>query len=83
MEEEQTAPVEQVAQAEEAAPAPEPSPLEGLLDEIDAMKARIAQLEQFMASHGHELDGNAVTHIAGVVVDRINKMLRRQSSPVQ
>lgn len=74
-EEEKTAPVEQ-AQPEETAPVAEPSPLEGLLDEMDALKQKVAQLEQLVVAHGHAFDDNSISQIAQHVFKRINDAIR-------
>lgn len=70
------APVEQAPQAEEVAPAEEPSPLAGLLDEFDALKARVAQLEQLVVAHGHAFDDKSITQIAQHVFRKLNDAIR-------
>lgn len=66
-----------VAQQEQATEE-EKTPLDLLLDEMDAMKARIAHLEHIAQNHGHELDGSVITQIAAVVIAHINNGIRKR-----
>lgn len=55
----------------------EKTALDDLCDEIAALKARVAQLES-VAHAGHELNENAVRHIASVVMNHLNDGIRRR-----
>lgn len=79
--------VEQTTQNEETAQsapetttpeAEEKTPIDLLLDEMDAMKARIAQLEAAMASHGHSINigGDTIDQIANLAMQKINALIR-------
>lgn len=86
-EEENTAPVpaEPTTPDEETVPAlEEPTPLDGLLNEFDALKQKVAQLEQLVMGHGHAFDEKSIGQIAQHVFKRINDTIRvRSSKPVQ
>lgn len=77
-EEEKTAPAlptEAPAPAEEEA-----SPLGLLLDEIDALKAHVAALEQVVQSHSHTIDAAGLDNIARHVEQYLLARLRQRAN---
>lgn len=53
----------------------EKEPLELLLDEMDAMKSRIAQLEDALSSHGHSINLDT-DQIVDLALQKINALIR-------
>src|SRR5215831_4881579 len=56
----------------------EKHPMDLLLDRIDAMEARIAQLEATIASHGHSINiGNeTISQIGELAMQKVNALIR-------
>lgn len=59
----------------------EPSPLDGLLDDIEMLKHKVAQLEQLLVGHGHAFDEQSINQIAQHVYKRINDAIKMRSQP--
>lgn len=69
---------EEATSVEEVTQEEEKSPMDLLLDEIDAMKSRIEQLEAAMASHGHSVNlGNEfLDQVSNLAMQKINALIR-------
>jgi hypothetical protein len=61
--------------------APEKQPFEWLLDEMDAMKARIALLEASLSSHEHSINVDA-DQFAELAMQKVNALIRARDRRV-